>query len=80
MVVSFAVFHRLPLPAQVRWLTATGRLLAERREAGIRQKLYDVCGFYVETWHWAADGEIGLLLSFNGTAGLDGWLTGLEVE
>ncbi len=82
--VTFTGFRGLPQPAQARLLAAHGRLLATRREGGIWQHLYDVRGFFVETWHWAEagpDGEapIGLLFSFTDVAGLDGWLAGVEV-
>ena len=79
-VVTFAEFRRLPQPAQACLLRGHGRLLATRREAGIQQRLYDVRGFFVETWHWAEDDErIGLLFSFTNVAQLDGWLEGVTV-
>ena len=80
MPVSFAVFRRLPQPDQTRLLAAHGRLLATRREAGIRQRLYDLRGFFVETWHWAEDERVGLLFSFVDVGGLDEWLEGIEME
>ena len=79
---TFAAFQRLQQPEQARLLAAHGRLLATRREDGIRQRLHDVRGFFVETWHWGApdgdDEHIGLLFSFTDTARLDGWLAGVE--
>ncbi|MBC7449465.1 MAG: hypothetical protein H7330_15550 [Hymenobacteraceae bacterium] len=79
MPVTFFDFHHLPQPDQTRLLAAHGRLLATRREGGIRQHLYDLRGFFVETWHWAEDEHIGLLFSFTDVAQLDGWLEGVEV-
>lgn len=80
MAPSLADFRRLPQPAQARWLTAYGRLLATRREGGVRHHLYDLRGFFVETWHWADDACIGLLFSFSDPAQLDGWLEGVAID
>ena len=81
--VTFAAFRRLPLPDQARLLRLHGRPLAARREGGVEQRLYDVCGFFVETWDWLpATGEadgIGLLFSFTHPGQLDGWLAAFEV-
>lgn len=79
MSVTFAYFHHLPQPDQTRLLTAHGRLLATRLDGGIRQHLYDLRGFFVETWHWADDERIGLLISFSDVSGLDGWLVEIEL-
>ena len=79
--VTFAAFYVLPLPAQVQVVAAHGRRLATRYEGGLRQSLYDVCGFFVETWSWATDPDDAILLLFSFTRfdQLDGWLAALDV-
>ncbi len=78
--VTFAEFRRLPQPAQTGLLAAHGRLLATRREGGVWQQLYDLRGFFVETWQWTDEERIGLLFSFTDSAQLDCWLEGLTLD
>lgn len=76
-MLSFGTFHTLAQPQQEVYLRHHGRHLATRLEGGIRQQLYDLWGFWVETWHWTDDDRIGLLRSFSNPAELDAWLEGI---
>jgi hypothetical protein len=77
-MLTYADYCCLPQPAQLGLLARHGRLLATRREGGIGQRLYDVRGFYVETWHWHADpDEVSLLFSYADVNRLDAWLAEL---
>ena len=78
--MTFSAYRTLPLPEQCRLLHQHGRLLATRREGGVRQELYDLRGFWVEAWHWADDGSVGLIHSFADAGSLDVWLEGIRLE
>lgn len=76
--LPFSLYHSLAQPRQVAYLRSDGRYLATRQEAGIRLHLYDLWGFWVETWHWTDDGTIGLLRSFTDSHSLEAWLEGVS--